>query len=131
MRITRRARREARRLYRASLADGRLDEDRARKVAQRIARGKRRGSLAVLAHFRRLVALDERRHQAVVTSAGELPADIRARVEAGLARTYGPSTKVTFEEDPTVIGGMRVTVGSDVYDGTVRTALAVLQERFH
>ena len=63
-------------------------------------------------------------------SAGELPADIRARVQADLAGAYGPSVTVSFEEEPALIGGLRVTVGSDVYDGSVRAALSALEARF-
>jgi F-type H+-transporting ATPase subunit delta len=36
----------------------------------------------------------------------------------------------SFAENPALIGGMRVRVGSDVYDGSVRTALLALEERF-
>jgi F-type H+-transporting ATPase subunit delta len=130
MRVNRRARREGRRLYRACLVDGLLDEGRARQVAERVAKSGRRGSLAVLAHFRRLVALDQARHTAVVESATPLPADLRASVEAGLRRAYGKGFVTSFQEDPALIAGMRVKVGSDVYDGSVRTALQALEERF-
>ena len=130
MKTTKRARREARRLYRASLKGGLLDERRARQVAERVARGGRRGSLALLASFHRLVRLDGERHRAVVESAAPLSAELRASVAADVARVYGPGVTTAFEENPALIAGMRVKVGSDVYDGSVRTALAALEERF-
>jgi F-type H+-transporting ATPase subunit delta len=130
MRTNRRARREGRRLFRACLVEGLLDESRARQVAERVAPSGRRGTLAVLSHFHRLVALDRARHSALVESAAPLPPDLRASVEAGLVRAYGPGLSTTFQEDPALIAGMRVKVGSDVYDGSVRTALATLEERF-
>ena len=130
MKTTRRARREARRLYRACVVGGLLDEDRARQVAERIAGARRRGSLAILAHFRRLVMLDRVRHSAVVESATPLPPDLRAAVEADVARTYGPGVTTSFADSPALIGGMRVRVGSDVYDGSVRAALAELEKHF-
>ena len=130
MRATRRARREARRLFRTCLAGERLDEGRARQVVHRVARAGRRGRLGVLSHFRRLVSLDQERHRAVVESAAPLPPDLRARVEAGLAHAYGPELRTSFEENPALIAGMRVKVGSDVYDGSVRAALASLMECF-
>jgi F-type H+-transporting ATPase subunit delta len=95
-----------------------------------VAGARRRGSLALLSHFRRLVSLDRARHSAVVESATPLAADLRAQVEAGLARTYGQGVSTSFVEDPALIAGMRVKVGSDVYDGSVRAALAALEERF-
>jgi len=130
MRTTRRARREARRLYRACVVDGLLDEGRARQVVERVAGARRRGSLPILSHFRRLVRLDRARHRAVVESAVPLPPDLRASVEAGVVSAYGPGVSTSFAENPELIGGMRVRVGSDVYDGSVRTALLTLEERF-
>ena len=130
MKINRRARRGARRLYRACVVDGLLDEDRARQVAEGVAGAGSRGSLAVLSHFRRLVGLDHDRHSAVVESAAPLPPDLRASVEAGVARLYGPGVSTSFTDNPALIGGMRVRIGSDVYDGSVRTALLNLEESF-
>lgn len=127
---TRRAQREARRLFRACVVGGLLDEGRALQVVQRVADSRRRGSLALLSHFLRLVRLDDARHRAVVESATPLPPDLRASVEAGVARVYGPGVSTSFAHNPALIGGMRVKIGSDVYDGSVRAALATLEERF-
>ena len=130
MKANRRARREARRLYRACVVDGLLDDSRARQVAERVAGARRRGSLPILSHFERLVTLDRARHSAVVESAVPLPPDLRASVEAGVVSAYGPGVSTSFADSPELIGGMRVKVGSDVYDGSVRTALLTLEERF-
>ena len=129
MNANRRARREARRLYRACVVDALLDESRARRVVEALAASGRRGSLAILSHFRRLVSLDCARHSAIVESAVPLPPDLRASVEAGVASAYGPGMSTSFAENPELIGGMRVRVGSDVYDGSVRSALLTLEER--
>jgi len=130
MKANRRARREARRLYRACVVDGLLDESRTRQVVEDLAGSGRRGSLPILSHFQRLVILDRARHSAVVESAVPLPPDLRASVEAGVVSAYGPGVSTSFAENPELIGGMRVRVGSDVYDGSVRTALLTLEERF-
>jgi F-type H+-transporting ATPase subunit delta len=130
MTTKRRARRDARRLYRACLVLGVLDEGRARHVAERVGRARRRGSLALLSYFYRLVRLDRIRHQALVESAVPLPPELRASVEEGVVRGYGRGVSTTFLESPALIGGMRVKVGSDVYDGSVKTALLALEERF-
>jgi F-type H+-transporting ATPase subunit delta len=130
MKTTRRARREARRLYRACLVEGLLDEARARQVVERVAGARRRGGLAILSHFQRLVALDRERHRALVESALPLPEELRKSVETGVARTYGPGVSTTFADNPELIAGMKIRVGSDVYDGSVRRALEALAERF-
>ena len=130
MKANRRTRREARRLYRACVVDGLLDESRTRQVVEAVAGSRRRGSLPILSHFQRLVILDRARHCAVVESAVPLPTDLRASVEAGVVSAYGPGMSTSFADNPELIGGIRVKVGSDVYDGSVRTALLTLEERF-
>jgi F-type H+-transporting ATPase subunit delta len=130
MKTAKQAQREARQLFRLCLANGSLDEDRARLVVQRLAGAARPGTLPVLSRFRRLVQLDHTTHRADVTSALPLPPDIRALLEAGVARLYGPGIVTSFAEDPMLLGGVRVTVGSDVYDGTVKAGLAALAATF-
>ncbi len=130
MKTTRRARRAARRLYRACLVDGLLDDGRARQVVGAVAGSRRRGSLPILSHFRRLVQLDRDRHRALVESALPLPDDLRTTVVRGVAMAYGPGVSTSFAQDPGLIGGMRVRVGSDVYDGSVRAALSTLEQAF-
>jgi F-type H+-transporting ATPase subunit delta len=129
MKGTRRTIRAARRLFRACQIDGRLDEPRVRQVARRLAASRRRGSIAVLSSLRRMVKLDRDRHRAVVETATGLPDDLRDEVQAGLARLYGSGLATSFETRPDLIGGMRIRVGSDVYDGSVRARLAAIESR--
>ena len=73
--------------------------------------------------------LDSERNSALVESATPLMPDMRADIQAGLTRVYGPGVAATFAENPALIGGMRIKVGSDVYDDSVRARLAALQAR--
>jgi F-type H+-transporting ATPase subunit delta len=130
MKTTRQIKREAKRLFRLCLVNGMLDEDRTRQVVQRVIDDKRRGGLALLSHLQRLVKLDCARHTAEVESAIPLPADLRSRIQADLARTYGQGISASFVQNPGLIGGMRIKVGSDVYDGSVRARLAALEKGF-
>lgn len=127
MKSTRRTRRAARTLFRLCLVDGALVQDRARLVAGTLAGSRRRGALPVLAHFQRLVRLDRDRHTALVESAVPLADAVRTRIGSGLTRTYGPSLETSFGENPALIAGVRIKVGSDVYDDTVRARLDALE----
>jgi len=129
MKGNRRTIRAARRLYRLCLIDGRLDDSRVRQVARRLGASRRRGSIAVLSTLRRMVRLDRDRHSALVETATGLADDLRAEVQAGLARLYGSGLATSFETSPDLIGGMRIRVGSDVYDGSVRARLAAIGSR--
>jgi F-type H+-transporting ATPase subunit delta len=130
MKTAKQAQRDARQLFRLCLVDGSFDEERARQVVQRLVDAARPGTFPVLSRFQRLVRIDRTKHSAGVTSAVPLAADTRALLEAGVARLYGPGIVTSFAEDPTLLGGVRLTVGSDVYDGTIKAGLAALAARF-
>jgi F-type H+-transporting ATPase subunit delta len=129
MKSSKQTRRAARRMYRVCQVNGRLDPDRVRQIVQRVARAGRRGTVQILGDFLRLVRLDRDRHRAVIESAAGLSDDVRREVHAGLERTYGDGLETLFEVNPALIGGMRIRVGSDVYDGSVRGRLAALEAR--
>jgi len=130
MKTAKQVRREAKRLFRLCFVNGLLDEGRVRRVVQGVVQANRRAGPVLLAHFLHLMRLDRVRHTAEVESATPLPADLQASVQADLMRRYGPGVSVSFAQDPALIGGMRVKVGSDVYDGSVRAELAALEKSF-
>jgi F-type H+-transporting ATPase subunit delta len=130
MKTTRQIRRDAKRLYRICVVDGLLDEGRTRQVVQRIIEARRRGALALLSHFQHLVKLDSARHKAEIESATPLPADLCESIRADLARRYGPGIRASFTLNPALVGGMRIKVGSDVYDDSVLARLAALEKSF-
>ena len=130
MKISKKAKDEARQLYHFCTVNGRLDDDRVRQVVQRVLAAKKRDASAVLAHFLRLVRLDCARHTATVESATPLPADVQAIIQAGVTRRYGPGLVMAFSQRPALLGGIRVQVGCDVYDGSVRAGLEALGKGF-
>jgi F-type H+-transporting ATPase subunit delta len=127
MATNKRVRRTARQFYRICVVNGSLDEHRVRQVVERAIRSKRRGVLAMLHEFQRLVRLDRERHSAHVQSAAPLPEELRAEVVAGVGRIYGPGIETSFAENPALLGGVRLQVGSDVYDGSVRAKLDAIE----
>ena len=130
MKITKQAKREAKQLFRYCLVNGLLDENRVRKVVQYAIAAGHRNSAAIVSHFVRLVKLELVRRTAMVESAVPLPPDLQAAIEAGLTRRYGVGLTTAFAQRPELIGGMRIQVGSDVYDSSVRAALAALEKSF-
>jgi F-type H+-transporting ATPase subunit delta len=129
MRAKKKVKRASRQLFRLCLVDGRVDAERVRQVAPRIASSGRREALSILSDFLRLVRLDRDQHSALVESAEPLAAAVRQDIEANLARIYGPGLDASFQQNPALIGGLRIKVGSDVYDDSVRTRLAALEAR--
>jgi F-type H+-transporting ATPase subunit delta len=64
---------------------------------------------------------------AVVTSAAPLGHEQRDRIGRGLANRYGRVINLNEVVDPSVVGGVRIQIGGDVIDGTVRTRLRQLK----
>jgi F-type H+-transporting ATPase subunit delta len=127
---TRQAKREASQLFRLCIPNGRLDENRVRQAVRQLIEARPRGYLITLSLFRRLVKLELDQRTAKVESAVPLSADLQATVKTGLERAYGPGLDMSFAQNPSLIGGMRVQVGSDVYNGSVKARLAALEQSF-
>ena len=123
-------RRDAKQLFNRCHTNGALDEDLVRRVVQRILVSRRRGFLALANEFERLVRLHQLEHTAEIESATPLPAELRANVRISLVQAYGPHVSTSFSENPDLIGGMRIKVGSDVYDGSVKAGLVALEKSF-
>ncbi len=128
MKINKQAKRDAKQLFQACLVDGVLNEDRVRQTVGKVVEAKPRGYLAILSHFQRLVKLDIHRRTASVESAMEISSDLQARVQANLEKKYGAGLSLSFAVNPALIGGLRIQIGSDVYDGSVRGRLMQLKD---
>ena len=130
MKSSKQIRREARQLLRLCRTNGSLDESRVRQVIKSILESKRRGHLALANQFEREVRLDQMKHSADVKSATPLSPELEGNVRSTLVQRYGPTIEPRFTQDPELIGGMRIRVGDDVYDGSIKARLAALAQRF-
>lgn len=127
MKISKQSRRDAKSLFRACRVNGVLDDGRARQAVTQVIAQKPRGFLGTLHYFQRLVKLDIDRRSALVESATPLTPAFQNSVSANLGAKHGAGLFVRFETNPALIGGLRVKVGSDVYDGSVQARLAALE----
>jgi len=127
MKISKEARRNSRMLFRACLVNGKLDESRARDVVGKVAVAKPRGYIAILNSFSSLVKMEIERQLAQVESATPLTADLKANLKASLSQKYGRDLTLDFHVRPELLGGIRVKVGSDVWDGSVKARLEALK----
>jgi F-type H+-transporting ATPase subunit delta len=130
MKISKQVRREAKELFRACVVNGLMDESRVRLAVQEVVKTKPRGYVGILSHFQRLVKLEVQRRTARIESAVPLDTSIQGQVQAGLTRHYGAGLSIAFAQNPALLGGLRIQVGSDVFDGSVQARLAALAESF-
>ena len=130
MKISKQAQRDARQLFRSCHANGLLDEARVRQTVTLLSTQKPRGHVEILSRLHRLVKMDLEQHAARVESATPLSADLQAEVTAEIKKKYGAGVSISFAQKPELIGGLRIQVGSDLYDGSVKTRLEKLAQSF-
>jgi F-type H+-transporting ATPase subunit delta len=129
MKISREARRMARELYGFSLANGRLDANRVSEISQRLVTEKPRGYLQALKELSRLVRLELDRRHAIVESAQPLDETSAANIVQTLKSKFGSDITTEFRTSPALLGGLRVKLGSDVWDGSVNSRLAAFSQQ--
>ena len=130
MKTSKQAQRSARELFRSCQVNGVLDEDRVRQAVALVLARKPRGCLEVLSRLQRLVKLDLEKRAARVESTTPLSPDLKAKVTKQLKKIYGAGMSISFDQNPALIGGLRIQAGSDLYDGSVKTKLAQLAASF-
>lgn len=130
MKGSKQSRRDAKQLFKGCQVNGQLDEDRARKTVALLIEKKPRGYFGTLQELQRLVKLDVNSRSASVVSAVELTEGQKQNVRDSLGRMKGGDVAIEFAQNPDLIGGMRVKIGDDVYDGSMKTRLTRLGEKF-
>ena len=129
MKINKEIRQLSRQLMRASFTDGRLDQVKIGSLVDSVIAKKPRHYLDVLENYRRLLRMEVEKRRARVESASDLSPQTSAHIVENLKRKYGQDLVAEFSVNPELLGGMRIRVGSDVWDGTVRNRLERLQQQ--
>ncbi len=127
MKISKQARRDAKALFQTCKVNGLLDEGRVRFAVGAVIERTPRGHVAILHHFKRLVKLDLDRRTARIENAVETSPELMNSIRSNLEKRYGQGLNVSFQVNPALLGGLRVKVGSDVFDGSVKARLDELQ----
>jgi F-type H+-transporting ATPase subunit delta len=130
MKISKVAAVTARRIFGLCQSGGRLDETKFRAAVAQLVETKPRDYRAILAALHRLARLEIERRRVTVESAIPLDEITRQRVVAGLAKQYGSDLAVQYQVNAALIGGLRIRVGDDVFDGSVQGRLNRLASVF-
>jgi len=81
----------------------------------------------IQAAFQDLVEIDQGFVRARVVTAVPLPEDLERDLTDKLASLTGKKITLSKRVDPTVVGGVRVSMGDQVIDGTIQTNLAKMR----
>ncbi|WP_411826956.1 FoF1 ATP synthase subunit delta [Luteolibacter sp. AS25] len=130
MKISKVAAATARRLFGLCQVNGQLDENKLRDLVSKIIAAQPRDYQAILAAIHRLTRIDAKSREVTVQSAAELDSASRARVESGLVKDYGNNLSISYTTNPELLGGLKIQVGDDVFDGSVQGRLDRLSKAF-
>jgi F-type H+-transporting ATPase subunit delta len=129
MKVRKETRQLARALLRASFTDGQLDNGRVSSVVQSLISKKPRDYIKVLEDYKNLLRLELEKRHARIEIASELDNETRSKILATLKKKYGNDLTTEFVNNPALLGGVRIRVGSDVWDGSVRNRLQRLEQQ--
>ncbi len=129
MKISRESRKLARDLFRLATEGGKLDASRVTLIIDGLTRSKPRGYFATLKELTRLVRLELARRHATIVSATPLPQASAQEITKTIHSKFGEDLTTDFQVSPDLIGGLRIQIGSDVWDGSVLARLTKLKSQ--
>ena len=129
MKINKEIRQLSREMLQASFTDGQLDPGRISSVIDSVIARKPRNYINVLKNYRRLLRLEVEKRRARIGTASEMDPATQSDVVSNLKKRYGSDLTPEFVVNSELLGGMRIRVGSDVWDGSVRNRLERLQQQ--
>jgi len=127
MKIKRNVKTAARKLFRVCSPEGTLDQSKLAEVVDEIIKAKPRNYLGLLWQLQRLAEISASERTHVVESAVDL-ADQGEAIFSDLSKKYGAPLRKDYVVNPDLLGGLRLRVGSDIWDYSVRAKLNQLQQ---
>ena len=129
MKINKEIRQLSKEMVRASFTDGQLDRGKIASLVQSLITKRPRHFTEILHYYKRLLRIEIEKRHAKVESATQLAPEAAVKIVDRLKKKYGEDLTSEFVVDPNLLGGIRVRVGSDVWDGTLRNRLERLQQQ--
>ena len=129
MKSTKEARKVSRELFRHSFTSGKLDEEKISNMVQTVLETRPRRYVDVLKDYQRLLQLETDKRHAVIESAIPLNRSLGDQIVANLRARYGEDLTSEFRTNPELLGGLKIKIGNDVWDGSIKSRLNQLQEQ--
>jgi len=127
MKLSKEARKAAKSLFLGSFSDGKLDDEKVRTVVRELADKKPRHYLEILEGYQRYIRLELAKRHATVESAINLERETRDQLRRALKAKYGSDITTEFKVSPELIGGLRIKIGSDVWDNSIQDRIDRLE----
>ena len=120
----------AKKLVRISMDKGHVSLERVRGVINALNMDPPRQFKRILNYYAFYLEIEMRRTAAQINYAGTLDQESIKKIQMMLSQFYGERIDVVANEDPSLISGIRIHIGDDVWDTSVRGALDELANAF-
>src|SRR3954471_21652614 len=126
MRADKKTKALAKQLFKLSLVNGAVSLEQVTGVLGYIEKNVTRGQLALLQLYQRAITTELAKSNAVVEHAGPINDTTLKSIEAAMTKRYLRPVAATAKPNPRLLAGLRIRIGSDVYESTVSGQLANL-----
>jgi F-type H+-transporting ATPase subunit delta len=116
----------ARQLFKLSFVNGSLSGERVGGVLAYLEKHAPAKPLAVLIAYRRLIAAEAAKGVAVVEHAGPVSEATLQTIASAMTARYQRPVTVNAKSVPSLLAGLRVRIGDDVYESSAAGQLAAL-----
>jgi F-type H+-transporting ATPase subunit delta len=127
MYISKQSKEEAKNLIKICLKTGSLDENVASEITKYITTNKSNRNLQTLTYFKQLIRLEVNKETAKLEHATDLSDAVVMDITTKLEKIYNRKMRLEKHKKTELIGGFKITVGSDVYDYTTTAKLEQLK----
>jgi F-type H+-transporting ATPase subunit delta len=116
----------AKQLFKLSVVNGAVSPEQVAGVLGWIEKHQPRQSLALLKAYHHRIQIELAKSQAVVEHAGPVSDATLKQIESAMSKKYARPIAASAKPAPQLLAGLRVRVGSDVYESTVAGQLSSL-----
>ena len=116
----------AKQLFKLSLVNGAVSPEQVAGVLGYIEKVQPRHPLVLLKLYHRAIVTEVAKSRAIVEHAGAVSDATLKLIEGAMSRKYSRLVTATAQPNPKLLAGLRVRVGSDVYETSVSGQLAAL-----
>ena len=126
MRADKKTKALAKQLFKLSVVNGAVSPEQVTGVLAYVEKVAPRNSLALLKLYQHAIVTELAKSHARVEHAGPLGASTLQLIAAAMTKKYSRPVTATAQANPKLLAGLRVRIGSDVYESTVSGQLATL-----
>ena len=116
----------AKQLFKLSLVNGEVSATQVAGVLGYIEKIQPRQSLALLKLYHRAIETEIAKSRAIVEHAGPIADSALKLIASAMTQKYQRTVTASAQRNDSLLAGLRVRVGSDVYESTVAGQLAAL-----